>query len=120
MMANEGEIDGIRILSPDRIRRMAEIQSTRRDKVVHLPMKWRMGYHRVFTTGPRTPNAFGHFGFGGSGAWCDPSRGLSVAMTLNRGVGTPFGDSRIAYINSAAIRAADRCAREGGSLVSAY
>ncbi|MDX1694437.1 MAG: serine hydrolase domain-containing protein [Ketobacteraceae bacterium] len=120
MLANEGEIDGVRLLSKDRIRRMGEVQSTRRDKVVHLPMRWRMGYHRVFTTGPRTPNAFGHFGFGGSGAWCDPSRGLSLGMTLNSGVGTPFGDSRIAYINSAAIRAADRCSREGSPLVSAY
>lgn len=119
-LANEGAVDGVRILSSDRIRRMGEIQSTRRDKVVHLPMKWRMGYHRVFTTGPRTPNAFGHFGFGGSGAWCDPSRGLSVAMTLNSGVGTPFGDSRIAYINSAALRAVDRCRREGVPLVTVY
>lgn len=120
VMANEGEVDGVRILTRDRIRRMGEVQSTRRDKVVHLPMKWRMGYHRVFTTGPRTPQAFGHFGFGGSGAWCDPSRNLSVAMTLNSGVGTPFGDSRIAYINSAAIKSADRCRREGVPLVSVY
>lgn len=120
MIANEGELNGVRLLSPERVRRMGEVQSTRRDKVVHLPMKWRLGYHRVFTTGPRTPNAFGHFGYGGSGAWCDPSRGLAVAMTLNSGVGTPFGDSRIAYINSAALRAADRCGRRSETLVSAY
>lgn len=119
MMANGGELDGVRVLSRERIKMMAEVQSTRRDKVVHLPMKWRLGYHRVFTTGPRTPNAFGHFGFGGSGAWCDPSRGLSVAMTLNSGVGTPFGDSRIAYINSAALKAADRLDKDV-SLVSAF
>lgn len=120
MMANGGEIDGVRLLSENRVRRMAEVQSTRRDKVVHLPMKWRMGYHRVFTTGPKTPNAFGHFGFGGSGAWCDPSRGLSVAMTLNSGVGTPFGDSRIAYINSAALKAADRVDSQRHSWASAF
>ena len=120
MMANQGELEGVRLLSESRVRQMAEVQSTRRDKVVHLPMKWRLGYHRVFTFGPRTPNAFGHFGYGGSGAWCDPSRGLSVAMTLNSGVGTPFGDSRIAYINAAALRAADSLRGRRSSLVSAY
>ena len=120
MMANQGELGGVRLLSESRVRQMAEVQSTRRDKVVHLPMKWRLGYHRVFTLGPRTPNAFGHFGCGGSGAWCDPSRGLSVAMTLNSGVGTPFGDSRIAYVNAAALRAADNLRGRRSSLVSAY
>lgn len=120
MIANGGEIDGVRLLSQDRIRRMGEIQSKRRDKVVHMPMKWRMGYHRVFTTGPRTPNAFGHFGFGGSGAWCDPSRNLSLSMTLNTGIGTPFGDSRMAYLNSVVLRAADRVIGQRPVLASAY
>lgn len=120
MIANGGELDGVRLLSENRVARMGQVQNKRRDKVVHLPMKWRLGYHRVFTTGPKTPNAFGHFGFGGSGAWCDPSRGLSVAMTLNSGVGTPFGDSRIAYINSAALKAADKIGRRRPSLASAY
>ena len=55
--------------------------------------------------------AFGHFGFGGSGGWADPSRDLAVAMIVNSGIGTPFGDLRIARISGAALTAANRRAR---------
>ena len=48
-------------------------------------------------------NAFGHFGFGGSGAWADPSRRLAVALIVNSGMGTPFGDIRIVRIGGAAL-----------------
>ena len=80
-------------------------------------MRWRLGYHRVFTTGPKTPHAFGHFGYGGSGAWCDPTRQLSVAMTVNSGIGTPFGDSRLARINGAVIRSAEKLAEKKGAVL---
>ncbi|MBA57383.1 MAG: serine hydrolase [Pseudomonadales bacterium] len=108
-IAEGGELDGVRILSPQRIREMAEIQSRRVDLVVPLPMHWRLGFHRVFTTGPRTPDAFGHFGWGGSGAWCDPSRRLGGGFTVNSSGGTsPFGDTRIARLNGAIIRCAEQ------------
>lgn len=108
-VAEGGEIDGVRILSPQRIREMAAIQSRRVDLVVPIPMHWRLGFHRVFTTGPRTPDAFGHFGWGGSGAWCDPSRRLGVGFTVNSSGGTsPFGDTRIARLNGAIIRSAEQ------------
>ncbi len=77
-------------------------------KVVPMPMHWRLGYHRPFTMGVKIPRGFGHFGFGGSGAWADPQRNLSVAMVLNSGVGTPFGDIRIVRLSSAAARCADK------------
>jgi CubicO group peptidase (beta-lactamase class C family) len=70
-------------------------------------MRWRLGYHRVFAVRARVPGGFGHFGFGRSGAWADPQRQLAVALTVNCGVGTPFGDARIARIGGAAVRSAD-------------
>ena len=76
--------------------------------MIPVPMHWRLGYHRVAAIGKRTDMAFGHSGYGGSGAWADPKRNLSVALTLNSGVGTPFGDLRIVRIGTAAIQAADR------------
>jgi CubicO group peptidase (beta-lactamase class C family) len=109
-LAGSGQVDGQRILSPQRMEAIAQVQNRRRDRVVPLPMHWRLGYHRVFTTGPRTPGAFGHFGFGGSGAWCDPHRDLAVGLTVNSGLGTPFGDSRLAFINTAAIQCAEKTA----------
>lgn len=107
-LANNGEHDHGRLLGEKTLRAMSTVQNTRRGAVIPLPMRWRLGYHRVFTTGPRTPHAFGHFGYGGSGAWCDPSRELSVGYTVNYGSGSPFGDLRISRINSAVIRAAER------------
>lgn len=65
-------------------------------------------FWRVAAIGPKTPNAFGHSGYGGSGAWADPDRNLSVGLTLNSGVGTPFGDLRIVRLGTAACKAADR------------
>lgn len=108
MVAEDGKIDGVRILEPGRARRMGEIQNRTRDRVLSLRMQWRLGFHRVFAFGARVPDGFGHFGYGGSGAWCDPSRRLAVAMTLNSGVGTPVGDLRIARLNRAVVRAVDR------------
>lgn len=106
-LANNGEHEGGQLLSPESIRTLSVVQNTRRGAVIPLPMRWRLGYHRVFTTGPRTPNAFGHFGYGGSGAWCDPSRKLALGYTVNSGSGSPFGDLRISRLNTAAIKAAE-------------
>lgn len=106
-LGSQGEWQGTSLLSAARIHEMTQVQNTRRGAVIPIPMHWRLGYHRVFTTGPRTPHAFGHFGYGGSGAWCDPSRELAVGYVVNYGVGTPFGDMRLWQINSAAILAVD-------------
>ncbi len=111
-LAGGGSIGETTLLSPHTLRR-----ATRRQKgteglvVIPFDMRWRLGWHGVFTTAGSPRHAFGHFGFGGSGAWADPSRDLAVAMIVNSGIGTPFGDVRIARISAAAIRAAD--ARSG-------
>jgi CubicO group peptidase (beta-lactamase class C family) len=111
MIAGGGQLDDARLLSPERVQAMGTIQSKRRDRVLHIPMHWRLGYHRAFAIGANTRSAFGHYGFGGSGALCDPKRQLSVAMTVNSGGGSPTGGSRIAWIAGAAMRAAERAAR---------
>ena len=108
LLANDGELDGLRLLGRSTVWRASEVQNTTVGRVIPIPMHWRLGYHRVGTLGVRIPNGFGDFGFGGSGAWCDPDRSLSVALTLNSGVGTPFGDMRMVRIATAACRAADR------------
>ena len=108
LLAKDGELDGVRLLRRETLWRAGEIQNRGIGRVIPFPMHWRLGYHRVPTIGVRVPNGFGHFGFGGSGAWADPDRNLSVAMTLNSGVGTPFGDIRMVRIGTAAARSADR------------
>jgi len=107
-LAQGGEIDGTRLLSEEAVNTARQEQNRGVGRVIPVSMRWRVGYHRVFAVRARIPQGFGHFGFGGSGGFADPTRKLSVALTVNSGVGTPFGDSRIARIGGAAARCADR------------
>ncbi len=114
-LAGGGELDGVRLLS-----RRTLAEATQRQNpapglaVIPFDMRWRLGYHGILTTAGFSSQAFGHFGFGGSGGWADPARELAVAFIVNRGMGTPFGDTRTARIGGAALcsaRAADAAAR---------
>ena len=107
-LANGGQWNGVRLLSRASVRRAAEVQNRGIGRVIPFPMHWRLGYHRVPTFRVKVPRGFGHLGFGGSGGWADPDRNLSVAMVLNSGTGTPFGDLRMVRIGSAAARCAER------------
>jgi CubicO group peptidase (beta-lactamase class C family) len=118
-LAAGGEFEGVRLLSPETIERASELQvPTGRHSVIPFDMRWRLGYHGVITTRGYPRQAFGHFGFGGSGAWADPSRDLAVAMIVNSGLGSPFGDVRTARISGAALGSARRrdSLRRGGLL----
>lgn len=107
-LAGGGVLDGERFLSEETLRRATEVSTTRPDIVVGFPMRWRLGYHLAATTRGIIPNGFGHFGFGGSGAWADPDNDLAVAFVCNRVAGTPFGDTRFLRIGSRALAAAAR------------
>ena len=110
-IANDGEQDGVRIFSPGRTRQMGTQQWSGRDYCIHFDMRWRLGYHQGFVAAARQPKAaFGHFGLGGSGAWADPQTRLAVAFVTNDTgyATTPFGDSRLARIGAAALKAARR------------
>ncbi len=107
MLAGSGEVGGVRLLSPETVRRMAVVHSSGPDLVLVLPMGWRLGYHSAFTTRGTIRGAFGHFGFGGSGGWTDTRRDLALAMVCNRGTGTPIGDLRMAQLGAAVTRAPD-------------
>ena len=106
-LAGGGELDGVRLISKDTLERATEVQTPgSRRAVLPFDMRWRLGYHGIATTRGFPGQAFGHFGYGGSGAWADPSRNLAVAMIVNCGMGTPFGDIRTARISGAALASA--------------
>ena len=106
-LACRGEVDGVRFLTPETVHRAGKVQHRDRDRVLNIPMRWRLGYHQAFTLGLPPPEGFGHFGYGGSGAWADPETGVSVGFVTNRlwGSTTPIGDTRLARLNAAVLAA---------------
>ena len=103
-LAGGGAIDGVRLLSPETLARATEVQSPVPGRlVIPFDMRWRLGYHGVFTTRGVPRHAFGHFGFGGSGAFADPRRDLAVGLIVNSGLGSPFGDWRIVRIGGTVL-----------------
>jgi len=118
-LAGGGELDGVRLLSRRTLGRAIRLQGkARRTVVIPIDMRWRLGYHGVLTSAGIPGRAFGHFGFGGSGAWADPSRQLAVGLIVNSGMGSPFGDLRIVRVGGAALRCANqrpRASRSSGA-----
>jgi CubicO group peptidase (beta-lactamase class C family) len=104
-LADGGSVDGVRLLSPETLREAGRVQVRTRDYVLGLPMRWRLGYHQAFTLGRPAIKAFGHYGYGGSGAWADPETGLSLAFVTNRlgSVTTPIGDVRLPRLSASAL-----------------
>jgi CubicO group peptidase (beta-lactamase class C family) len=83
MLAAGGTWQGRQLVAPEVVRAAAEVHSRGRDKVMRVPLEWRLGYHRVRGAKAVLPDAFGHYGFGGSGAWADPRNELAVGFTCN-------------------------------------
>jgi CubicO group peptidase (beta-lactamase class C family) len=93
-LANGGEVDGARLVSPERIALMSTIQVDTPDRVIFMPIRKSIGFFnggvtmgQHGATGPRE-TAFGHPGAGGSIAFADPEVGLSIAVTINKMMST--------------------------------
>jgi CubicO group peptidase (beta-lactamase class C family) len=89
-LANGGEIDGVRIVSKERIPHMYRFMTADPDRVIIMPIRKGIGFFLggeiggvSGAQGPRK-TAFGHAGAGGSVAFADPEVGFSCAITLNR------------------------------------
>jgi CubicO group peptidase (beta-lactamase class C family) len=107
-LATDGTVDGVEVLTRATLNEAGRVQNRGRDYVLGLPMRWRLGYHQAFTAGRPAWKAFGHYGYGGSGAWADPETGLSLAFVTNRlgSVTTPVGDVRLPRLTAAALAVA--------------
>jgi CubicO group peptidase (beta-lactamase class C family) len=109
IIANGGEVEGVRFLSPETVSKLSEVQTRARDAVIGMRMNWRMGYHRAGAQGYRGDTAFGHYGFGGSGGWADPATGLSFGFVTSeiRLIQAPVGgDTRIFRLSGLVLKAA--------------
>lgn len=95
VVANEGMLDGRRVLSKGVLRDLTRERIHGQDKVLPYVISWAAGLMRndglnVFGPG----ESFGHYGWGGSMAMADPSRRLSAAYVMTRQSPHLIGDPR--------------------------
>ncbi len=106
-LGNGGELDGVRLLSPETVVRATAVQSHGRDYVLFgTRMHWRLGYHRAFTLKGGLDTSFGHLGANGSCGFADPSLELSVGYVRNFGMRQRFPYLHTVQISDAAVRCA--------------
>jgi CubicO group peptidase (beta-lactamase class C family) len=81
-----GEVDGVRLLSPQRLREVTAVSSSGTDEVFGMPTTWGLGYGIGGPSGDaqQSPTVFGLGGVGGSFACGDTASGLAWAVTKNR------------------------------------
>ena len=90
MLAGYGTLDGVRILSPERIDLIRACQTTGVEGLFGTPSRFGLGYGLGgalaeggdIATG-HTGGEFGHGGYGGSLGFADPARKLSFGLTKN-------------------------------------
>jgi hypothetical protein len=54
-LADDGAVEGGRLLSAATVRELSQVQTTARDAVIGMRMLWRLGYHRAGAQGYRAP-----------------------------------------------------------------
>jgi CubicO group peptidase (beta-lactamase class C family) len=86
VLARGGELDGVRVLSPEQIERCHQIESDGIDAVVGVPMRFGLGFRLTQPAARYGPNprTFGHTGAGGSLGFADLDAKLGFAYTMNQ------------------------------------
>lgn len=96
-----GELDGVRLVSEDVLRKATEVQTKRADRVVLYPLHWKLGYHRADAFLMNVPEAFGHFGLGGAGGWANPEHELAFGFVHSGSPLTIIGQTRTVMMTAA-------------------
>lgn len=96
-----GELDGVRLVSGEVIRKATEVQTKRADKVTLYPLHWKLGYHRADAFLMDVPEAFGHFGLGGAGGWANPELKLSLGYVHSGFPVSISGQTRVVMMTAA-------------------
>ena len=87
-MARGGELDGVRLLSPEGVAAASAHAVTADDLVLGFPVKRALGFlislpGGRYEWGPN-PNTYGHSGAGGSIGFADPDAGIGFGYVMNQ------------------------------------
>ncbi len=108
MLANGGEWKGKVLIDSATFKQLSKPQVSGRDAVMPANMHWRLGYHRLFSIcNDNVAQGFGHMGYNGSIAWCEPTRQLSFAFIHNFDV-TMLNDIRQFALTESLLKLIDQ------------
>jgi CubicO group peptidase (beta-lactamase class C family) len=81
-----GDVDGVRLISPQRLRQVSAVAMSGIDQVFGFPTAWGLGYSigHFMSNAQDTRSVFGVGGVGGSHAYADTASGIAFALTKNR------------------------------------
>lgn len=81
-----GEVDGVQLISPERLREISAPAFSGTDQIMGNPVTWALGYSigSLGTGAQESPSVFGMGGVGGSYACADTATGTTFALTKNR------------------------------------
>jgi CubicO group peptidase (beta-lactamase class C family) len=87
-----GHVEGVDLVSPARLTRMAAVAFTGMDEVMGFPTSWAFGYSpdRPGGVPSRRGSTFGMVGMNGSAAYADIDSGVAVAVMRNRFIAGDF------------------------------
>ena len=110
VVANGGELDGVKLLSPATIDRIFEQQAYGTDLVLGLPVRFGIGYALPSEAAPQLPDGRICYwgGWGGSSIIVDTDRNMTVAYMMNRMAEGLLGDMRGFDLVTAAYDAVGR------------
>jgi CubicO group peptidase (beta-lactamase class C family) len=80
-----GEVDGVRLISPERLREVSAVAMSGVDEIFGFRTSWGLGYSigQFITNAHETQHVFGVGGVGGSHAYADKESGTTFALTKN-------------------------------------
>ncbi len=78
-----GEVGGVQLFSPERLRAITAVAMQGVDAVMDVPTKFGLGYGLGFIGPLDRPTVFGMAGSGGTAAYADTARGLTIALMKN-------------------------------------
>ena len=79
-----GKVDGIRLISRERLREVTAVAMSGTDEVFGMPTTWALGYSIGRPGSMDSTSVFGVGGAGGSFAYGDSANGIAFALTKNR------------------------------------
>ncbi|TME98447.1 MAG: beta-lactamase family protein, partial [Chloroflexi bacterium] len=83
--ATIGEVDGVRLLTPNTLAKATEPQSAGEDLVLGYETRYATGFQLSFPFRPMAgEGSFGHYGMGGSVGFAHPGHGFAFGYVMNQ------------------------------------